>query len=112
MLMREGGGDEKEREMEKSMVQIQRCDVVDCSYNKNKQCHTMAITVGGPEDACPLCDTYVHATQKGGVSDVIGGVGACKVDICKFNQALECTAQNIVVGLHQGHADCQTFKKK
>ena len=66
----------------------------------------MAITVGG---AHPICDTFLNVPQKGGVSDMIGGVGACKEDECKFNQLLECTAAGIKVGMHSDHADCKTF---
>jgi hypothetical protein len=41
--------------------------------------------------------------------DVTGAVGACKVDTCKHNDALECTASGIHVKVHAGHADCVTF---
>ena len=94
------------------MVRIASCEVTECSYNKHNSCHTMAITVGGPADKCPNCDTFLHSSQKGGVPDMVGGVGACKVESCSFNKALECTAQSISVGLHQGHPDCRTFKSR
>lgn len=71
----------------------------------------MAITVGGPE-VCACCDTYLHAAKKGGVADMTGSVGACKVDTCSFNSAFECSASQIKVGLHQGHPDCTTFKTR
>ncbi len=89
-----------------SMPKITSCDMTDCSYNKNKECHTMAITVGGSH---PMCDTYLKAAMRGGAADMIGGVGACKVDDCKFNDALECSASGINVGVHSGHADCVTY---
>lgn len=98
--------------MEKEMVRITACDVTDCSYNKHNACHTLAITVGGPGDTCPNCDTYLHASQKGGIFDVQGGVGACKVEKCTFNASLECTASNITVGKHQGHPDCLTYQER
>lgn len=98
--------------MPKSMVQITSCDVEQCSYNKNRACHTMAITVGGPQDPCPCCDTYVDMKEKAGVPDVIGAVGACKVSACQYNESLECSAQNIVVGMHDGHPDCKTYKHR
>jgi Domain of Unknown Function (DUF1540) len=93
------------------MPKIDSCEVSDCSYNKKKQCHALAITVGGPE-ACAPCDTYMHAARKGGDADSIGGVGACKVDSCSFNSSFECSASGIKVELHQGHADCATFKHR
>ena len=97
--------------MAMNMPKISACEAVDCSYNRNKQCHAMAITVGGPE-ACACCDTFLHAGKKGGVADMTGSVGACKVDACTFNSSLECAASQIKVGMHEGHADCATFKAK
>ncbi len=67
----------------------------------------MAITVGSAGH--PMCDTFIKASQKGGVMDMKGGVGACREADCKFNQALECSASGIHVGLHADHADCSTF---
>ncbi len=91
------------------MPKIKMCDVTDCSYNKNRECHAAAITVGGEH---PYCDTYMRSpSQKGGVTPT-GEVGACKVENCKFNRMLECTADGINVGFHQEHADCMTFSPK
>jgi uncharacterized protein DUF1540 len=97
--------------MAMQMPKISMCDVNDCSYNLNKQCHALAITVGGPE-VCACCDTYLDAAQKGGDAGTIGGVGACKVDSCSFNSSFECSAPGIKVGLIQGHADCTTFNPR
>lgn len=92
--------------MSMKMPKINKCDMRDCSYNKNDQCHALAITVGGNH---PMCDTYLHASARGGDIESIGSVGACKVDSCKFNKSLECSAGQISVGLHGNHADCKTF---
>jgi hypothetical protein len=92
-----------------NMVKIKECSVLDCAYNKNKQCHTPAITVGGPE---PLCDSYITGAQKAGVDNMTGFVGACHVANCQFNKSLECSAGGIAVGIHSAHADCMTFKQK
>ena len=97
--------------MTMQMSKIASCEVTDCSFNQNKQCHALAITVGGPE-VCACCDTYLHAAQKGGDAERTGGVGACKVDSCSFNSSFECSAPGIEVGLHQGPADCTTFKPR
>lgn len=83
------------------------CSVTECSYNMNKQCHAIAITVGDSD--CAMCDTYYKFSQKGGARDVTGSVGACKEHNCKFNNSLECSAPGIHVSSHQGHADCATF---
>ncbi len=96
--------------MPMGMSKIARCDATDCSYNMNSKCHTMAITVGNSE--CAFCDTYTKISEKGGAGDVIGGVGACRESDCKHNKSLECNAGSIDVGLHAGHADCVTYKKK
>lgn len=98
--------------MAMKMPKVSACNVAECSYNKQKQCHALAITVGGPEDVCACCDTFLHADKKGGVSDMTGSVGACKVDQCTYNQSFECAAPNIQVGLHEGHADCKTYKPR
>jgi hypothetical protein len=93
--------------MPKSMPQIQDCSMNDCAYNQNDQCHTMAITIG--DGACPMCDTYFKSSKKGGISDMTGGVGACKTANCKMNESLECSASGIRVGQHMTHGECQTF---
>ncbi|MBI4495555.1 MAG: DUF1540 domain-containing protein [Deltaproteobacteria bacterium] len=93
--------------MAKQMPKVLECEVQECSYNKNKVCHAMAITVGGLKH--PMCDTFLKSAQKGGVPDMTGGVGACKEDDCKFNRSLECNAPGIHVGTHMDHGDCKTF---
>jgi hypothetical protein len=93
------------------MTSITACDVTDCAYNKHNSCHTLAITVGGPEE-CPRCDTYVGGAPAGGILDMRGGVGACKVSNCTHNAALECSAGKITIGRHMDHPDCRTFKAR
>ena len=92
--------------MTHQMPQVIDCDATDCSYNVDKRCHALGITVGDEE---PCCDTYHHAKKHGGFSDVIGGVGACKTDSCLFNDKLECTADGIHVKIKTDHPDCGTF---
>ena len=41
---------------------------------------------------------------------MIGGVGACKMEDCMFNQSLECAVKAISVKAHAHHADCATYK--
>lgn len=89
------------------MPTITKCSATECSYNKNNECHTLAITVG--DASHPACDTFFKAGHKGGVPDAKGGVGACKSENCQYNVLLECSAKMINVGYHQGHADCTTF---
>lgn len=88
------------------MVKVKKCDVETCAYNKDKECHAMAITVGSSH---PMCDTFTSSMNKGGV-DEQGSVGACRVSNCMYNKSLQCNAPGIDVGMHSGHADCNTFK--
>lgn len=91
------------------MPKIINCSEMDCAYNQNQKCHAIAITVGSSE---AMCDTFIAMSKKGGIPDMIGGVGACKMDDCAFNQSLECTATGINITPHAGHADCSTFKAR
>ncbi len=91
-----------------SISKISICDVITCSYNREKKCNTPAVTIGNGH--CPMCDTFVRMDKKAGDPDVIGGVGACRSDKCKYNKMLECSAGFIHVGSHNSHADCATFR--
>ena len=90
------------------MVQISRCNMKTCAYNMDGLCHTLAITVGPHAE----CNTYVHASSKGGFGHVTAGIGACLASDCKFNDRLECQASRIDVVGHGKHADCETFQER
>ncbi|MBI2400890.1 MAG: DUF1540 domain-containing protein [Deltaproteobacteria bacterium] len=92
-----------------TMPKILSCTVLECAYNVNSECHTMAITVGDGGHAS--CDTFYRAPNKGG-GDMVGGVGACKSYECSFNKSYECTAPGINVAHHSEHADCKTFNPR
>ncbi|NLC59002.1 MAG: DUF1540 domain-containing protein [Armatimonadetes bacterium] len=87
------------------MPPVSSCDVTECFFNQNQQCHANAIQVGGDH---PQCDTFT-LSQKHATPSAKGQVGACKVSECRFNSELSCRAPGIVVGYHQTHADCNTF---
>lgn len=89
------------------MPKVLDCGVEMCSYNREKKCRAMAINVGG---SGPICEAFVKTSAKCGTSDVIGGVGACKVKDCMFNDCLQCTASGIDVEWHGTQAMCDTFK--
>ena len=91
------------------MPKIRECDVKMCGYNKEDKCHAMAINVGG---SGPICDAFVEATAKCGETEIIGGVGACKVKDCRFNDCLMCSAAGIDVKWYGSQAMCETFKKR
>jgi len=96
--------------MSKKMPSVSECEMSECAYNQQRVCHALAITVG--DDTCPMCDTYFDSDSKGGFGDETGTVGACKESDCQFNNALECSAPNIKVASHSGHADCSTYKPR
>jgi len=93
------------------MPKILQCDATECAYNRNQECHAMAITVG--DGANPRCDTFWQASTKGGVLNIIGGVGACRATACRYNQSLGCSASGINVGHDAGgEVDCLTFQMR
>ena len=49
------------------MPKVKKCDMSECSYNKDVACHAMAITV----DEHPLCDTFYKNPSKGGAIDTV-----------------------------------------
>ncbi len=55
------------------MSKILACGMSNCAYNQDHVCHTLAITVGPHAE----CNTFSHASPKGGFEEVNGGVGAC-----------------------------------
>ena len=49
-----------------NMVAISNCNMSSCAYNKDACCHTLGITVGPHAE----CNTYVHASSRGGFSEI------------------------------------------
>ncbi len=88
------------------MSQITMCNMSTCVYNKDNRCHTLGITVGPHAE----CNTFSHASGRGGFDEVNGGVGACLAANCQFNDRLECKIQKISVVSHDRHPDCETYK--
>ena len=88
------------------MTGIAQCNMDSCAYNSKMQCHTKAITVGPHAE----CNTYVHASARGGFDELRGGIGSCLASDCSFNSSLECCAPSVEVSGHDKHADCTTFE--
>lgn len=97
--------------MDKAMTKVTECNASNCAYNKHNSCHTLSITVGGPNE-CPKCDTYFGSATPGGIPDMKAGIGACKMSDCSYNESLECGASSVKIGWHMNHPDCQTFKHR
>ncbi|MBI2855040.1 MAG: DUF1540 domain-containing protein [Chloroflexi bacterium] len=90
------------------MSQIAACNMSTCVYNRDNQCHTLGITVGPHAE----CNTFNHASSKGGLRDANAGVGACTAADCRFNDQMECNAPNINVASHNIHPDCKTYQPR
>jgi hypothetical protein len=91
--------------MSSNLPPVARCEVTDCFYNRDTNCHAPAINIGGEH---PNCDTFIPTANH--ISRMEQGmVGACHVNQCKWNQDLTCHAANIVVAHHNLHADCETY---
>lgn len=91
------------------MPKVSDCSVTDCAYNKAKECHALAITVGEDPDE-PVCDTFFASSTHGGIKEAAAGVGACKAADCQYNEDYECTAAAIQVGYQGDQPDCLTFE--
>lgn len=91
-----------------NMTAISKCNMASCAYNKDDSCHTLGITVGPHTE----CNTYVHASRRGGFAEIKGGVGACMASNCRFNKKLECQADKVDIVIDDKHADCQTFQRQ
>ena len=92
------------------MPSVYSCDVDECAYNHEKQCHALAITVGDAQG--PLCDTFMDKAKagcEGGDPEHTANVGACHMGNCVHNERLECAAKDIAVGHKGSEIDCLTF---
>ena len=90
------------------MTLISECNLETCAFNKNRMCRTWGITVGPHGE----CNTFVHASARGGFPEIHGGLGACLASNCQFNVSLECRAANVKIALDdEKHADCKTYSE-
>jgi len=102
---------------------VRLCEVTDCGFNEANMCHAAAIQVGdqlgtAPESTQvavqdPRCDTYTSRPGAHlGASDLHAQVGSCRMETCRYNEGLRCTAEAIIVSHHDGHADCKTYHRR
>jgi hypothetical protein len=92
------------------MAEVRKCDVQNCGYNMNCNCHAKAITVG--DSSNPSCDTFMKTEKHTKETARIAGVGACKVSECRFNEDFECSADYVSVGFKEGKVNCLTFEAR
>ena len=92
------------------MPMIVSCSGSDCSYNANLTCNAMAVTIGEQREA--FCDTFYKSVQRIAYPDMTSFVGACKMENCRFNRKLECTAYKGVSLMGRAdHVICSTFEE-
>jgi hypothetical protein len=93
------------------MASITECSVVGCSYNDHSGCNAFAVTIGGSGASAGVRDIH-SAVRKGGLSKVVGHVGACQRADCVHNESLECSATSVRIGAGSDTADCLTFQPR
>ena len=93
------------------MASITECSAVGCSYNDHSGCSAFAVTIGG-SGASAECATFIPLSAKGGLSKVVGHVGACQRADCVHNESLECSATSVRIGAGSDTADCLTFQPR
>ena len=91
------------------MTEVAGCGVTPCAFNKNKQCHALAINVGNTHDH--RCDTMLRSIQHT-LQTKTAGVGACKAADCVHNVNFECEADAVNVGIKFGQVECLTYDNK
>jgi Domain of Unknown Function (DUF1540) len=89
------------------MPLVANCAIANCAYNVASNCHARAITIG--DATHPGCDTFLAGSMHIKQAKRIAGIGACKMSGCKFNEDLECIAENIRVAMAASKASCATF---
>jgi hypothetical protein len=89
-------------------ARVEKCEISQCAYNLDNQCHAIAITIGG-DAAHHSCDTFCGPMKKGREKNKIAGVSACKVASSMFNKRLECNSPDIMVSYNRDEIDCLTF---
>lgn len=94
--------------MMRSMTKVVSCQAANCSFNGDEQCHALAINIGDDE---PQCDTFIGTGPKCASFGTGGGVGACKVRTCQFNDCMMCSAPEIRVSW-AADARCDTFRPR
>ena len=86
---------------------VSGCAATECAYNHDRACQARAITVG--DSARAGCDTFWQSSLSSRINMVPAGIGACKMQDCRFNEGLECMADDIQVGHARDGVDCLTY---
>ena len=92
------------------LPKVDECNATGCAYNVERTCHARAITIG--HGIHPSCDTYLALGRHVADRNTSAGVGACKVEVCRHNKDLECTAASIRVEVRGDEGECGTFEQR
>lgn len=92
------------------MPLVSKCEIKNCGYNVENNCHAKAITIG--DELAPSCDTFFSNSIHSRETQRIAGVGACKITNCQFNDDFECLANSISIGEARGNINCLTFSAR
>jgi hypothetical protein len=87
-----------------------QCEMADCSYNINRYCHAISITVGDQGQA--ICGTFCLSAIRGGRESIVACVGACKVEDCIHNSGLLCRRNHITIGCRDEDFYCLSYKAR
>lgn len=90
------------------MPPVKMCSAENCAFNTGKACHALGITVGDPNAAS--CDTFMESGTHVKHATEMAGVGACKMEDCRHNEGLYCTADSIEVRKTANGAVCATYE--
>ena len=86
---------------------VKECNVGLCAYNRENKCFALAVDIN---ETAATCRSFVNSATKCAIPDIIGMVGACKAKDCRFNNCLECSAENICVDWQENCAKCATYE--
>lgn len=88
------------------MASVKKCSMIQCVFNNNNHCGTLAICVG----SSTLCETYLRGNHK--VSTLEATIGVCKASSCIHNDSYECKLADVSIETHATAALCKSFSSK
>ncbi|GAA4261056.1 DUF1540 domain-containing protein [Dactylosporangium darangshiense] len=91
------------------MPAVRECAAVTCSFNDGG-CHAPAVTVAAAGTAAS-CATFVESSERGGIAEITGSIGACARTDCVHNTNLACAAPSVQVGPGATASDCLTYER-
>ncbi len=99
-------------------MDILKCSVYECRYNKANRCHKDCVCVGGhnASTSCEtICESFVNKDSVTNSTDSINDGCLCHeikcdADNCVYNCDCKCHATDVDVMCENGKICCNTFK--